>query len=338
MNGQYQEEEMDMGVEEHEMQGPRLVNILEQAGINATDVNKLKDAGMHTVDAVAMATKKQLVGIKGISEVKAEKMLKAAREMVNVGFTTAADVLESRKDLITLSTGSNAVDELLKGGIETGSITEMFGEFRTGKTQLCHQLCVTCQLPVDRGGGEGKALYIDTEGTFRPQRLQAIAERYGLDGDSVLDNVAFARAYNSEHQMQLLIQASAMMAESRFALVIVDSATALFRTDYSGRGELAARQQELAKFLRALTRMADEFGVAVVITNQMTANPDSGMFAKDPLQPIGGNIMAHASCTRLRLKKGRGENRVMKVVDSPILPESEAIYSITEQGIQDELN
>lgn len=340
MNGQYMQEEEAMGedVHEHEMQGPRLVNILEQAGINASDVNKLKEAGMHTVDAVAMATKKQLVGIKGISEVKAEKMLKAAREMVNVGFTTAADVLESRKDLITLSTGSNAVDELLKGGIETGSITELFGEFRTGKTQLCHQLCVTCQLPVDRGGGEGKALYIDTEGTFRPQRLQAIAERYGLDGDSVLDNVAFARAYNSEHQMQLLIQASAMMAESRFALVIVDSATALFRTDYSGRGELAARQQELAKFLRALTRMADEFGVAVVITNQMTANPDSGMFAKDPLQPIGGNIMAHASCTRLRLKKGRGENRVMKVVDSPILPESEAIYSITEQGIQDELN
>ncbi|GMF18872.1 unnamed protein product [Phytophthora fragariaefolia] len=135
------------------------------------------------------------------------------------------------------------------GGIETGSITELFGEFRTGKTQLCHQLCVTCQLPVDRGGGEGKALYIDTEGTFRPQRLQAIAERYGLDGDSVLDNVAFARAYNSEHQMQLLVQASAMMAESRFALVIVDSATALFRTDYSGRGELAARQQELAKYV-----------------------------------------------------------------------------------------
>ncbi|CAI5701076.1 hypothetical protein KXD40_008592 [Peronospora effusa] len=338
MNGQYQEEEQEMAVEHHEMQGPRLVNILEQAGINTTDVNKLKEAGMHTVDAVAMATKKQLVGIKGISEVKAEKMLKAARELVNMGFTTATDVMESRKDLITLSTGSNAVDELLKGGIETGSITELFGEFRTGKTQLCHQLCVTCQLPVDRGGGEGKALYIDTEGTFRPQRLQAIAERYGLDGDSVLDNVAFARAYNSEHQMQLLIQASAMMAESRFALVIVDSATALFRTDYSGRGELAARQQELAKFLRALTKMADEFGVAVVITNQMTANPDSGMFAKDPLQPIGGNIMAHASCTRLRLKKGRGENRVMKVVDSPILPESDAIYSITEQGIQDELN
>ncbi|TYZ65234.1 hypothetical protein PybrP1_012330 [[Pythium] brassicae (nom. inval.)] len=346
LGGQYQDAEHDdaqLAADQREFsasdahrsrrqQGPRLVSCLEQAGVNATDVNKLKEAGMHTVDAVAMATKKQLISIKGISEVKAEKMLKAAREMVNVGFTT------SRKDLITLTTGSNALDELLKGGFETGSITEIFGEFRTGKTQLCHQLCVTCQLPVDRGGGEGKALFIDTEGTFRPQRLVAIAERYGLDGESVLDNVAFARAYNSEHQMQLLIQASAMMAESRFALVVVDSATALFRTDYSGRGELAARQQELAKFLRSLTRMADEFGVAVVITNQMTANPDSGMFAKDPLQPIGGNIMAHASCTRLRLRKGRGENRVMKVVDSPILPEAEAIYSITEQGIQDEMN
>ncbi|GAB9468092.1 hypothetical protein Gpo141_00005418 [Globisporangium polare] len=341
LGGRYQEEEHDdaqLASETHEFQGPRLVSCLEQAGVNATDVNKLKEAGMHTVDAVAMATKKQLITIKGISEVKAEKMLKAAREMVNVGFTTAAEVFQSRKDLITLTTGSNALDELLKGGFETGSITEIFGEFRTGKTQLCHQLCVTCQLPVDRGGGEGKALFIDTEGTFRPQRLVAIAERYGLDGESVLDNVAFARAYNSEHQMQLLVQASAMMAESRFALVVVDSATALFRTDYSGRGELAARQQELAKFLRSLTRMADEFGVAVVITNQMTANPDSGMFAKDPLQPIGGNIMAHASCTRLRLRKGRGENRVMKVVDSPILPEAEAIYSITEQGIQDEMN
>ncbi|OQR90817.1 DNA repair protein RAD51 [Achlya hypogyna] len=343
MMGSRYEHEADMGEEDMghagaQIQGPCGINALEQSGINTSDINKLKEAGFHTVDAIAMATKKQLIGIKGITEAKADKMLKAAREMVNVGFTTASDVLQSRKDLITLTTGSTALDELLRGGFETGSITELFGEFRTGKTQLCHQLCVTCQLPVDKGGGEGKALYIDTEGTFRPQRLVAIAERYGLDGDSVLDNVAFARAYNSEHQMQLLSQASAMMAESRYALVVVDSATALFRTDYSGRGELAARQQELAKFLRALTRMADEFGVAVVITNQMTANPDSGMFSKDPLQPIGGNIMAHASCTRLRLKKARGENRVMKVIDSPILPEAEAMYSITEQGIQDEQN
>ena len=225
---------------------------------------------------------------------------------------------------------------MLQGGIETGSITEMFGEFRTGKTQLCHTLAVTCQLPVDQGGGEGKCLYIDTEGTFRPERLLATAERFGLSGQDVLDNVAYARAYNSDHQMQLLTQASCMMSESRYALLIVDSATALFRTDYSGRGELSARQMALAQFLRMLLRLADEFGVAVVITNQVVAQVDGGaMFAADPKKPIGGNIMAHSSTTRLSFRKGRGETRICKIYDSPCLPESECVFAINEDGVGD---
>ena len=203
-----------------------------------------------------------------------------------------------REDIIHISTGCKELDGILGGGMETGSLTELYGEFRTGKTQLCHTLCVICQLPVEQGGGEGKALYIDTEGTFRPERLTQISQRFGLDPNDVMDNVAYARAYNSEHQMQLLMQAAALMAESRFALVVVDSATALFRTDYTGRGELSTRQQNLAQFLRGLQKLADEFGVAVVVTNQVVANPDTGVFAKDPLKPIGGNIMAHASTTR----------------------------------------
>ena len=203
-----------------------------------------------------------------------------------------------REDIIHISTGCKELDAILGGGMETGSLTELYGEFRTGKTQLCHTLCVICQLPVEQGGGEGKALYIDTEGTFRPERLTQISQRFGLDPNDVMDNVAYARAYNSEHQMQLLVQAAALMAESRFALVVVDSATALFRTDYTGRGELSTRQQNLAQFLRGLQKLADEFGVAVVVTNQVVANPDTGVFAKDPLKPIGGNIMAHASTTR----------------------------------------
>ena len=182
--------------------------------------------------------------------------------------------------------------------METGSVTELYGEFHTGKTQLCHTLCVICQLPIEQGGGEGKAMYIDTEGTFRPERLAQISQRFGLNPDEVMDNVAYARAYNSEHQQQLLMQASALMSESRFALIIVDSATALFRTDYTGRGELSTRQQNLAQFLRGLQKLADEFGVSVVVTNQVVANPDGGVFVKDPLKPIGGNIMAHASTTR----------------------------------------
>jgi len=228
------------------------------------------------------------------------------------------------------------LDTLLGSGIETGSITEMFGEFRTGKTQLCHMLCVTCQLPTENGGGEGKALYIDTEGTFRPERLRAVAERFGLDPDDVMENVAVARAYNSDHQSKLLLHAAAMMAEQRYALLVVDSATALYRTDYSGRGELAARQMHLARFLRTLQRLADEFGIAVVITNQVVAQVDGGaLFAADPKKPIGGHIIAHASTTRLYFRKGKGETRICKVYDSPCLPEAEAMFGIYADGIRD---
>ena len=230
-------------VEEEDLEaGPLPLSRLEGSGISATDIKKLSEAGFHTVESVAYSTRKVLCGIKGISEAKADKMLEAAAKMVPMGFTTASDHHKQRSELITLSTGSKELDVILLGGIETGSITEIYGEFRTGKTQLCHQLCVTCQLPVEQGGGEGKAMYIDTEGTFRPERLIAMAERYGLDSQSVMDNVAYARAYNSDHQSNLLMQAAAMMAESRYALLIIDSATGLYRTDYSGRGELSARQ------------------------------------------------------------------------------------------------
>jgi len=312
------------------------ISKLEGQGIAAADIKKLTDAGFHTVEAISYTTKKTLLTIKGISEQKADKLLLEAAKLVPMGFSTAADLHKQRQDIIQITTGSKALDNLLEGGFETGSITEIFGEFRTGKTQLCHQLCVTAQLPLDQGGGEGKALYIDTEGTFRPERLLAIAERYGLNGDDVLDNVAYARAYNTDHQMQLLMQASAMMSESRFALLIIDSATSLYRTDYSGRGELSARQMHLARFLRALQRLADEYGIAVVITNQVVAQVDgNAMFASDPKKPIGGNIIAHASTTRLSLRKGRGETRVCKIYDSPCLPESEAQFAIMPNGITD---
>ena len=253
-----------------------------------------------------------------------------------MGFEPSNIFLQKREALTYLSTGSQALDKLLGGGIETGSITEIFGEFRTGKTQICHTLCVTCQLPKNNGGGDGKALYIDTEGTFRPEKLKPIAERFGLDPDGVVANVMYARAYNSDHQNKLLIQACGLMAEQKFSLMIVDSATALYRTDFSGRGELSARQMSLAKFLRNLQKIADEFQVAVVISNQVVAQVDGNSFGgANDKKPIGGHIMAHASQTRLSLRKGAKENRICKVYDSPCLPEAEATYSITDQGIDD---
>lgn len=327
---------LQVQAEEEEQFGPLLVGTLEQHGIAANDVKKLMAAGFYTVESVVYAPKKKLMEIKGVSEQKADKIQLEAMKLVPTGFTTATEMHLKRSQIIQITTGSKELDKLLNGGFETGSITELFGEFRTGKSQLCHTIAVTCQLPIDNGGAEGKCLYIDTEGTFRPERLLAVAERFGLQGNDVLDNVAYARAYNSDHQLTLLTQAAAMMSESRYAVVVVDSATALYRTDYSGRGELSSRQMHLAQFLRTLLRLADEFGVAVVITNQVVAQVDGGaMFQADPKKPIGGNIMAHASTTRISLRKGRGEQRVAKIYDSPCLPEGEATFAINSDGVGD---
>lgn len=317
--------------------GPIPIAKLEEFGIAPQDIKKLVEAGHHTIESVAYTAKKNLISIRGISDAKADKILAEAQKIIPLGFQSATEVHARRSELVCITTGSKQLDTLLGGGVETGAITELFGEFRTGKSQICHTLAVTCQLPVTMGGGEGKCLYIDTEGTFRPVRLLAVAERYGLNGEEVLDNVAYARAYNADHQNQLLVSASALMAESRFALLIVDSCTALYRTDFNGRGELSARQGHLAKFLRTLMRLADEYGVAVVVTNQVMSSPDAsaGMYAANEKKPIGGNIMAHASTTRLQLKKGRGNTRICKVYDSPCLPESEAQFAILSNGIGD---
>ncbi|CAH8290594.1 unnamed protein product, partial [Heterobilharzia americana] len=201
-------QESSASVDDHvdeESCGPLLIQKLESAGIAAADIKKLREAGFHTVESIQFVPKKTLLAVKGISEAKADKIIEAAQKLVPFGFTTATEFHQKRSEIIQLTTGSKELDKLLQ---------ELFGEFRTGKTQICHTLAVTCQLPIDMGGGEGKCLYIDTEGTFRPERLLAVAERYGLSGSDVLDNVAYARAYNTDHQMELLINAAAMMSES----------------------------------------------------------------------------------------------------------------------------
>jgi len=310
---------------------------LKAVGVSATEIAKLEEAGYNTVQSLAFAPRKELLEIKGFSDIKVDKLIKEAAKLIPMGFISAALYHQKRAEVCYISSGSTELDKLLNGGIESGSITEVFGEFRSGKTQLCHTLAVTCQLPLERGGGGGKCLYIDTEGTFRTERLGPIASHYGLDPADVMENISYARAYNSDHQNDLLIHASAMMSEEKYALLIVDSATALYRTDYSGRGELGARQLHLARFLRCLTNLAETYRIAIVITNQVVATVDgaAAMFSADPKKPIGGHIIAHASTTRLYFKKGLGNTRICKIFDSPCLPESEAVFSITEEGIRD---
>jgi len=329
-----EEEEVANQVQENQIEF-HPIDMLQEGGINSSDIKKLIEAGYNSLESLSYNPKKNLVLIKGLSEAKIDKIIKVVEDILKYGIKPSSYALEERKKLVRITSGSKELDTLLGGGFESNSITELFGEFRTGKTQICHTLCVTCQLPRNEGGGEGKAIYIDTEGTFRPEKLAPIAERFGLDPKQVIENVFYARAYNSDHQNRLLLQVCALMCEQKFSLLIVDSATALYRTDYTGRGELSNRQMSLAKFLRNLQKIADEHKIVVVITNQVVATVDGNAFGGNDKKPIGGHIMAHACQTRLYLKKGLKQNRICKIYDSPSLPESEATYSITDRGIDD---
>ena len=220
-------EEEELKEEEQEEIEFHQIDLLRDHGMNQNDIQKLIDAGFMSVEAVFYTTKKNLCQIKGLSEIKVDKILNICNEILSTGFQPSNIFLEKRKRLVRITTGSKELDNLLGGGFESNSITEIFGEFRTGKTQICHTLCVTCQLPKENGGGAGKAIYIDTEGTFIPEKLIPIAERFGLEPEEVIQNVLYARAYNSDHQNKLLFQVCALMAENKYSLLIVDSATAL---------------------------------------------------------------------------------------------------------------
>ncbi|XP_039643189.1 meiotic recombination protein DMC1/LIM15 homolog isoform X1 [Perca fluviatilis] len=351
------------------------IDLLQKHGINAADIKKMKLVGICTVKGIQMTTRKALCNIKGLSEAKVEKIKEAAGKMLNVGFQTAFEYSSRRKQVFHITTGSQEFDKLLGGGIESMAITEAFGEFRTGKTQLSHTFCVTAQLPGEDGYSGGKVIFIDTENTFRPDRLKDIADRFNVDHGAVLDNVLYARAYTSakhtvhleqidrfdaifwpqgynilvystfslarssgEHQMELLDFVAAKFHEEGgvFKLLIIDSIMALFRVDFSGRGELAERQQKLAQMLSRLQKISEEYNVAVFVTNQMTADPGAGMtFQADPKKPIGGHILAHASTTRISLRKGRAEMRIAKIFDSPDMPENEATFAILAGGVSD---
>ncbi|OIR58962.1 MAG: RecA family ATPase Dmc1 [Amphiamblys sp. WSBS2006] len=329
--------EKSFSVDVSEAQGENTgLEVLQNYGVAAADVQKLRAGGICTVKGIQMVGRKSLLKIKGMSEAKVDKIKEITQKISSCGFVSAMDYSVKRQQVFRVSTGGGDLDQLLGGGIESMSITEVFGEFRTGKTQLCMTMCVTAQLIETQSGERGKVAFIDTEGTFRPGRIKEIAERFGIPPEEALENVLFARAFNTEHQMDLLTSLSAMFAEEigRYRLLIVDSIISLFRTDFSGRGELGERQQKLNKMLNALMRISEEYNVAVFITNQMMSDPGAGMsFVPDPKKPVGGHVLAHASATRIALRKGRNETRVAKIHDSPDLPEAEATYAITQYGI-----
>lgn len=305
-------------------------------GIGPAAVEKLEAAGIFDLMGVAVLGPKELSEVAGLGEAVARKTIQAARKMMDLGFQDGLEFAEKRKEVIYITTGSTSLNNLLGGkGIETKAITEAFGAYGSGKTQIGLTLAVNVQLPFEQGGAGGKAVFIDTEGTFRPERIRQIAEKYGLNPENVLKNILVARAFNSDHQILLVDKIGELIkAGEPVRLVVVDSLTAHFRAEFSGRGQLADRQQKLNRYLHNLMRMAEQFNLAVYVTNQVMANP--AMMFGDPTTAIGGNIVGHASTFRLYVRRGKKHSRVAKLIDSPNLPDNECVFYISEKGVIDE--
>lgn len=302
-------------------------------GVGAAVAEKLREGGYITIAAIATASNGEIMGL-GFSEPSAAKIINSARNSLQMGFESGLKVLEKRRQIGKLTTGSIEFNNLFGGGIETQAITEFFGMYGSGKTQVAHQLAVNVQLPKEKGGLEGNAIYIDTENTFRPERIQQMSKAAKVDPEETLKNIYVGRAYNSDHQMLLAEKAGELIEEKNIRLVVVDSLTAHFRAEYTGRGTLSARQQKLNRHLHTLQRkISDLHNVAIVVTNQVMSRPDI-MFG-DPIVPIGGHIVGHHSTFRVYLRKGKAGKRVAKLIDSPSMPDAECIFEIKTDGVTD---
>jgi DNA repair protein RadA len=307
-------------------------------GVGPATKQKLKDAGIETILDLATSGPMDISDAVDIDISKAVELNnKARKKLVEMhrlepDFINAADLLTKRKAIERVSTGSKNFDELLGGGIESWAMTELFGEFGSGKSQVCHTLCVMVQKPKDEGGLDAGAVYIDTEGTFRPERIQEIAEARDMDSEKVLSRITVARAYNSAHQELIVKELGRVIEPNKVKLVILDSAVAHYRAEFLGRGTLAERQQRLNRFMHQLLRIAEIYNVAVVVTNQVQSAPDS--FFGDPTRPTGGHVVAHTSTYRIYLRKA-AKNRIARMVDSPYHPERDTVFVLNERGIDD---
>lgn len=303
-------------------------------GVGAATAEKLKDAGLDNLISIAVSSPSELAEVSGLTENAARKIIQFARGKMEMDFESGEDLLKKREQVVKITTGSKAFDEMLGGGVETGALTEAFGAFGSGKSSLAHQLAVSVQLPREQGGAEGMAVWIDTEGTLRPEYIKKIAEARGLDGSEALKNFRGIRSFNSDHQVLLVETVEKLIKQGLpVKLIIVDSLMSHFRSDFSGRGELAPRQQKLNKHMHALLKLAHAYNIAVYCTNQVMAKPD--VFFGDPTEAVGGHVLFHNSTYRIYLRRGKKGTRVAKLVDAPAMPENEAIFQVTGRGIED---
>ena len=323
-----EEEELVIDVDEPEP------TIQDLPGVGPATAEKLEEAGFEDLLGIAVMSPAELAEQAELGEAVSAKIIAGAKKLANIGgLVSGAALLDRRKRVQKLTSGASSLDELLGGGFETQSIVEVFGEFGSGKTQIGHQLAVNCILSLEQGGLDGEIVYIDTEDTFRPERIAQMAEAVGINPNDALDRIHVARAYNSAHQILLVDEIKRMGKSLDVKLIIVDSLTSHFRAEYVGRGMLAPRQQKLNRHMKELKQVADVQNAIVLVTNQVQAKPDA-MWG-DPTRAVGGHIVAHASTFRLYLRKSKGGRRIARLIDSPNLPEGEAVFTVTSEGLRD---
>ena len=310
-----------------------MVELEELDGVGPAIAEKLRASGFDSIESLAVATSGDLMEAAEIGMRVAMKVINSARDASKMGYEKAIDVLERRKHLGHISTSSQTLNKIIGGGVETQGITEVYGEFGSGKSQIAHQLCVNVQLPPEQGGLGAKAVYIDTENTFRPERVSQMATAAGADLQQILDGIYVARAHTTDHQMLLAEKAAEIAKNDGVKLLVIDSLTALFRTEYCGRGALSERQQKLGRHIAELHKLAELNDVAVFVTNQVQSRPD--VFFGDPTRPVGGHVLAHAVTARVYLRKSKANTRTAHLVDHPGLPPESATFQIAEAGIRD---
>lgn len=303
-------------------------------GVGLATSEKLQTAGYKTIMSIAVASTSELIDATGMTIAAVKKAVSAARSAAKMDFETAEEYQKKRDAVKRISTGSTAFDTLMGGGFETAAITECFGEFGSGKTQMGHILAVQVQKFKDEKT-PAKAVFIDTENTFRPSRIRELAKGAGVKEEDALKNIIVARAYNSDHQMLLAEKVAGLITEKKqnIRLLVIDSLTAHFRAEYIGRGTLADRQQKLNRHLRTLLKLAEAHNLCVYLTNQVMSRPD--VLFGDPTVPIGGHIVGHAATFRVYMRKGKKGSRVAKLIDSPSLPDGECSFFVATSGLKD---
>jgi len=310
-----------------------MTELKDLAGVGPATVTKLEESGLGTLMSLAVSSPTEVSTVAGMSESVARKIIKAARAELQLGFEKAKDFAKKREKINKIGTGCSDFDEVLDGGFESSTITEVYGRTAGGKTQMSHLMVVRALME----DSENKAIYLDSESTFRPSRIKDFCEANKLDYDNAMERIMVARSFNTDHQMLLVDTIEKMLQEDNtYRILVVDSLTSHFRADFSGRGELAPRQQKLNKHLHQLLKIADLYNLVVIVTNQVQSDP--GQFYGNPEKPIGGNILSHSVTSIIAVRPGKKVDGKptwnMKLVDSPCLPVGEADYRITKSGFE----